>query len=469
MPQEEKDRRFLELFKKITYLQFLTDFSSMDYCYPPTFIFKRFPYKNFFKKNSADIRRGKYGLYIHFPYCAYKCIFCRQFSSAITEKALYHEYVDLIEKEIGLYAPYFRRSFLTNVYFGGGTPTLFNLEKVLKAIYNNFKIDKDFQLNIEATPDSLDRSNLVTLKKMGLTRLLIGIQSFDPRVLEAINRPTNQLAVFKKVYHLAQKANIAAVNVELIAGLPRQSMVSFIQDLKYIINLKPASIHIYMFLKTPLTVLGRKEPKFEKGDRALRDKMYDIGARILADNNYFFRGDDFSLSDKERNPQLSAAGLVKNFKGIIGLGLSAYGYIPFENLDIATLNTFDLQEYKEKLKAGYLPIKKYYKLGQEERLRKFLIRRYRYDNINAELLRKIFRAKGLTFRELVYRFKKEFSFLERMGKLKINLEHETLVFNKEGLDGFIYSKAFYSSKVLKECQQIIDSRYQDIRVNLDFL
>lgn len=446
----------IELFKKITEAHFATDYSSIDYLYPPLFIWNKVRRGSKIQNGSIFSRLlpGAYTLYAHFPFCRYKCTFCRQFSLASRERYLYRNYVDLLIKELKLYAPYFRDSQLTGIYFGGGTPTLFDLEKVLKEIYRNFKFTSPFYLNIESTPDSLDRKKLLTLKHLGLTRLLIGVQSLDPKVLKAIGRPVDQLPVFQKIYKQARAVGIPYINVELVCGLPQQIFESFIKDLKHIISLKPESIHIYPFMQTPLTILGKNKGSLKPSQVALMQKMHNEGLRILNDTGYFYRGDDFALSNTGRNPNYYPYAGFSRHMGVLAVGMSSLGFYAFPKFyKLRTFNTLNLKKYAQMISQNLFPIEKFYYLNSDETLRMSLMRAYRY----GYLLESDFKIKtGLSLEEIHSRYKKEFSFLRKIGKIRINESFSQIDFDTS--DWLIYSKIFYSPKVLKECRQIINSK-----------
>ena len=179
----------LKLFNQIINVHYSTDFSSIDRIYPPFFVWDNIE-KNNIEKYFRKMRKAcdEFDLYIHFPYCQEKCAFCRHCSSVPSNENKLIEYVWYLEKEITKYSDFFSRPRLGHIYFGGGTPTLFDLEKVMSMLREKFTILPDHQLNIESTFSYLDFDKIKKLKSLGITRLVLGAQSFDQSVLSQINR-----------------------------------------------------------------------------------------------------------------------------------------------------------------------------------------------------------------------------------------------------------------------------------------
>jgi coproporphyrinogen III oxidase-like Fe-S oxidoreductase len=453
----------IKLFEKINQMHFSTDYSSIDYLYPPSFIWKK-------TRVGGEIQKGRifkniilgsrYCLYIHFPFCHYKCAFCRQFSVPVVERRHYQNYENFLLKEIELYAPYFKHSKLTGIYLGGGTPTLFNLEKILKAVYKNFNFCSPFYLNIESTPDSLNKKKIIAFRKMGLTRLLIGVQSFDSKVLETIGRPKNQFKIFEKAYNEARQVNIPFINIELICGLPEQSQQSFLKDLNHVISLKPNSIHIYKYLQTPLTIFGKKYGPLSQSLILSAVKMYNIGRKVLEDAGYIYKGDDFALNDDARNPNYNVDNIFYKHQGQLALGISSFGYHPLFGKDsLRTFNTLNLNKYAKMISQKLLPIEKFYNFdSQGEVLRRNIIMLYRYGGFSNNQLASNRMMHGFDCKGIHSFFKKEFEFLEKNKQVKIGPQFSSINFNLK--DWLIYSKIFYSQKVLKKCEKFIRSNPQ---------
>lgn len=451
-----KDDRLIELFKKITAVHFLTDYSSIDFMYPPHFIWDEFNQEKF-SKLKKEFSSGNYALYAHFPFCQSRCKFCRQFSLAVKRKEPYEEYTDFLIRELRLYAKTINISSLLNIYFGGGTPTLFPLDRFFEALYKYTHINSIAQINVESTPESLNPMKLKSLKKWGVNRLLMGVQSLDPKVLKLINR-SQRKSHFKKMFYCAEEIGIPVVNLELVAGLPGQTLKSFLNDLKTIIELKPESIHIYGYMNTPTTIFYKEHYQKSEKEEISQDKMIAEGRRMLRDANYIYRRDDYCLDDKftSRNQAIAAPDYFRRFKvlGEISLGLSAMGSLALSNeYLLKTINTMDYRKYKKSLREGKLPIEKTFLLNKDEVSRAFVIKAYRNGFLKIK--------KESIFSE---RYKLEVDYLKRHGKVKIESLGKDIKILFSADDALIHSKIFYSPKVLKKCREIIEKQYPDINL-----
>lgn len=441
----------LKLFNQIINVHYSTDFSSIDRIYPPFFVWDNNE-KNKIEKFFRKMRKtcGEYDLYIHFPYCQEKCAFCRHCSSVPSNENKLVEYLIYLEKEITKYGDFFSRPRLGHIYFGGGTPTLLDLEKVMLMLREKFTILPNHQLNIESTFSYLDLDKIKKLKSLGITRLVLGAQSFDQSVLSQINR-TQTKEYFKQVYDWAREVGIETINVELMGGLPGQTYESFISDLEYLINLKVDSIHIYSYMQTVKTPLGKSGEN--KVDNDLKIKMIEDGEKILEKSGYHYYGDDYSRQREGRN--LSISRVNRLGVGKLALGLSAAGYIPSPKWQtLSYINTTDLVKYLELLDKNLFPVEKFYFLDKDESLRSLLISNLRM------LDRKVLDKKIVNY--LYRRFKKELGLIKKECEV-IDDEDQFLV-----KDWLVNSKYLYSKKVLKKCVKIIARDFPEVSEEIIF-
>lgn len=432
------------LFNQIINVHYSTDFSSIDRIYPPFFIWQ-VNNKNQVEKYFKKMRRvcQDFDLYIHFPYCQEKCAFCRHCSSVPANEEKYNEYLDYLEIEIIKYAKFFDKPKIGHIYFGGGTPTLFNLERVYKILQENFNLQVGYQFNIESTFSYLDQTKINNLKNLGVTRLVLGVQSFDQTVLKNVKR-TQAKEYFSQVFVWAREAGISTINVELMGGLPGQTYDSFMSDLEYLISLDCDSIHIYSYMqteKTPLGIAGNN-----RVDNDLKIKMITDGEALLEKNNYKFFGDDYSRVRQDRNLSISRIGRLG--VGKLSLGVSAVGYIPASNWEtLSYINTVNTNKYQTFLTQDLFPVEKFYFLDRDETMRSLLISNLRMldrQELSPELTNYLYRR-----------------YCKELEKIK---EACSVVDDKEKLlvrDWLVYSKYLYSKKVLKSCAKIIKQDYPD--------
>lgn len=440
MDKQEK----LDFFSKITNVHYSTDYSSIDRIYPPFFIWTENT-RNKIKKYFKKMKKGyeEFDLYIHFPYCEEKCWFCRHCSCVVEDKTQFDDYLKYLDKEINLYSQLFKKPKIGHIYLGGGTPTLFNLEKVINKLREKFKLLPSHQLNVESTFSCLNEEKIKTLKEIGVERLVLGVQSFDRQVLEKINR-TQDKKYFEEIYRITRRIGIKSINAELMGGLPGQSYKSFMSDLDYLIDLGLDSVHIYSYMQTPKTVLGKKG-EF-KVDNELKTRMIRDGEKLLEKAGYRYYGDDYSRKAEHRNQSIYRAGRIG--VGKISLGVSAVGFVPSrKGTMIVYLNNYSIENYKNMLDKNKFPVMKYYYLNEEESWRAFIINHLRMLDLN---------LFDEDFEKILYsKFKEEFNDL--LSVCRVDKKNNKLIVK----DWLVNSKFFYSPKVLNQCKKIIEKKYNE--------
>lgn len=441
----------LRLLKKIAFTDFATDYSTGGFLYPPYFIWRSV-------NNFSQIRRliarslkkspFEIAMYAHFPFCASRCSFCRFYALANRNPDNYDQVLSCMIKELGIWADLIRRSRkirgkipLQSIYLGGGTPTLFDLRKFFEAFFKNYNIQTRGQINLESTPVALDEKKLLLYKKIGVSRLLIGVQSLDPHVLKTINRFPEQSLILEKVFRQAKNIGIPNVTFELMAGLPGQSRKSFLGDLSKLIKLRPDGIHIYLFLSSPLSTLGKMGYAHDLKAR----QFFKAGVRNLKKAGYVAKGDEWILPNKEAARNFQQAFSRPN---VITIGPSANGGIRTVDANLAFCNIFDVEEYQKQIKKNNLVAASYFILkGKEELIRQRLIAKMRFRQI-----------ENLSEFKM---FKKEFDFLKKHGCIKIGKRGIKTFPGKYG-DYFLYPRLFYSPKIIKKCEKIMKTKYSSI-------
>lgn len=191
-------------------------------------------------------------LYIHIPFCKQKCFYC-DFPSYQSIDYLKKDYIDALCKEIKEKTIGYR---VISVFIGGGTPSYLEvnqIEKLLKTI-QDIKLDKDIEFTIECNPGTLDKEKLEIMKKLGVNRLSMGLQSINNSILKDIGR-IHTFEVFKENYNLARKAGFKNINVDLMFGLPNQKLKDWVNSLETIARLNPEHISSYSLIVEEGTVL----------------------------------------------------------------------------------------------------------------------------------------------------------------------------------------------------------------------
>lgn len=181
-------------------------------------------------------------IYIHVPFCERKCNYCA-FNSKVGNAAEKNFYVDALIKEINLRG---QSDEVETIYIGGGTPTtlsLSQLEEIIRAVNKNFCVDTCAEVTIEANPGTVDKDYLRGLKGLGFNRLSLGVQSFDDTLLKVLGRIHDSRAAIETV-ELATKI-FNNVSVDLMYGLPNQTMNHLRRDIEQIKNLDVQHVSIY--------------------------------------------------------------------------------------------------------------------------------------------------------------------------------------------------------------------------------
>ena len=230
----------------------------------------------------------KLGIYVHVPFCIRKCPYCDFYSEDVWDADKKARLVRALCREIDIRGAHYRRQEkrkLTSIYFGGGTPTLLDADdfsRIMEHIGTFFKITTRTEISMECNPASADVQKLEAYKKSGLNRLSIGVQSFDPAVLETLGRvhsPEEAVASVDK----ARKAGIRNISLDLMFGVPGQSFTSWIRTVEKAISLKPKHLSLYSleFMKgTPFDKALQAGKLTETAPEADR-LMYESALRLL--------------------------------------------------------------------------------------------------------------------------------------------------------------------------------------------
>jgi putative oxygen-independent coproporphyrinogen III oxidase len=201
-------------------------------------------------------------LYIHIPWCVRKCPYCDFNSHTASPVLPEDEYVDalLADLDQDLHAVYGRE--LSSIFFGGGTPSLFSahaLGRLLKGVEARIPFASDIEITLEANPGTFEQEKFVAYRKLGINRLSIGIQSFQQEKLQALGRIHNGDEAVRAA-SMARLAGFDNFNLDLMHGLPDQSLEDALSDLRQAIALKPTHLSWYQLTLEPNTVFWNQPP-----------------------------------------------------------------------------------------------------------------------------------------------------------------------------------------------------------------
>ncbi|MFG0805142.1 oxygen-independent coproporphyrinogen III oxidase [Pseudomonas fluvialis] len=323
-------------------------------------------------------------IYIHIPFCKSLCYYCacNKIITQKTHRAV--EYLDYLKREIALQAALFDRSRkLTQLHLGGGTPTYLTseqLSELMSCLREHFNLDEsdNHEFSIEVDPRTIDTARIAELRSQGFNRLSFGVQDFDEKVQAAVNRLQSEQQVYDLVA-AARAAKFKSVSVDLIYGLPLQTVASFDTTLSKIIALRPDRIAAYSYAHLPELVRAQRLIRREDmppPERKLELLELTI-ARLTAAGYVYIGMDHFALPDDELVIAREKGTLQRNFQGysthaqcdLIGLGVSSIGMVA----DSYSQSVKELSQYYARIDQGLLPVHRGYRLNDDDRLRREVI------------------------------------------------------------------------------------------------
>ncbi|MFK5922659.1 MAG: oxygen-independent coproporphyrinogen III oxidase [Verrucomicrobiota bacterium] len=327
-------------------------------------------------------------LYFHLPFCESLCWFCGCTTVITTVQDKSRVYLDYLEKEMDLMGEKIHADRqVAQLHLGGGTPTFLTAEEILrlgKMVQSRFKIRPDLEAGVEVDPRRLTEEKVQALAEVGFNRASMGVQDNDPRVQEAIHR-IQPFAMTAQTVQWVRDYGFESVNIDLIYGLPHQTVKSFEKTLDEVLSLQPDRFAVFSYAHVPwikpaqkiLTddILPSAEVKLE---------LLKLTIEKLNANGYRYIGmDHFSREDDELTVAQQEKTLQRNFQGYStkgGVDIYSYGMSSISQAeDIYWQNKKELPDYYADLDAGRLPLSKAYILTAEDSIRRQTIMRLMCD------------------------------------------------------------------------------------------
>ena len=243
------------------------------------------------------------GLYVHVPFCKTKCPYC-DFNTYQGIENLIEPFLPALMTEIECWGQTLARPLVKSVFFGGGTPSYLPqgyIEQILAAIQSSFQIRPGAEISIEANPGDLDAEACAGILKQGVNRLSIGVQSLDNGLLNLLGR-RHQASEAIEAFQAARQAGFDNVNLDLMYGLPNQSLEQWQQTLTSLIDLAPEHISLYALTIEEGTPMRKwaSEGSIPEPDSDLAADMYQYARESLADAGYHhYEISNWSLPDRE--------------------------------------------------------------------------------------------------------------------------------------------------------------------------
>ena len=365
------------------------------------------------------------GIYVHIPFCIKKCSYC-DFISYSNQYEKQEEYINKLITEIEDNKNLLQSNEITTIYFGGGTPSSIKpefIEKVLKKIFESGKIKKsqEIEITIEVNPGTVNKDNLHMYKSCGINRLSIGLQSGKDEILKKIGR-IHKYEQFLNTYNWAIESGFKNINVDLMLGLPGQTILDLKDSLEKVTNLMPNPTHISVY--SLIIENGTEiEKNIAKGELVLPDEeeernQYHYTKNFLELKGYkHYEISNFAKIDFESKHNLNCWEQMQ----YIGFGLAAHSYIN----GIRYSNTCDLSEYLSKQSKTIKNIEE--KQNNEDMEKEYMLLGLRkIEGISINKFKEKFKENP------IYIFRKELEKLVKENLIEVDLDCIRLT--SKGLD-----------------------------------
>lgn len=323
-------------------------------------------------------------LYVHIPFCRHVCYYCACNKIITRNTAQAAEYLDYLQLDIARQARHVeRRRKVVQLHFGGGTPTFISKDeqtRLLGMLQTHFQFarDDEGEFSIEIDPRTVDHDYLAHLRTLGFNRLSFGVQDFDPEVQKAVNRvqPLYEVAA---VMQSGRDLGYHSISVDLIYGLPLQTVAKFRQTLREIIQLAPDRIAVFNYAHMPQLFGAQKQIDADTlPDAATKLAILETTIAMLCDAGYVFIGlDHFAKPDDSLVRHQQAGTLYRNFQGystfsqcdLLGFGISAISML--ENS--YSQHQKARSKYYAALDDGGLPVERGVRLSADDHIRGYAI------------------------------------------------------------------------------------------------
>lgn len=391
-------------------------------------------YREVITASNEDLLPKPLSLYIHLPFCNTVCFYCACNKIITANRSRAAPYLEDLFKEIKMQGPLFDTDRLVNqLHWGGGTPTFISHDEMtalMAVIRQNFNLldDDSGEYSIEIDPREVKTETISLLRNLGFNRMSIGVQDFNPDVQKAVNRNQSYEQTLN-VFNEARKYGFHSINLDLIYGLPKQTVNSFSDTINKIIKISPDRIAIYNYAHLPK--LFKTQKQISDSELPSPDEKLEIlGKSIesLKAAGYVYIGmDHFAKPDDELAIAQRKGNLYRNFQGystnancdVIGFGVTAISKIS----NSYSQNVRSLEDYHSEIEKNKVPLLRGYKLSNDDELRR-------------EVITQLICHFQLTFNEIedLYKIKFDDYFAKELLILNDMQKDELLVITDESIE-----------------------------------
>ena len=369
------------------------------------------------------------GLYHHIPFCRKRCHFC--YFRVYTDKNAdeIKDYLDCTMRELEMLA---KKPLLTGrkphfVYFGGGTPSYLSAKQLIELTDRMKTIlpwDEAEEVAFECEPGTLNSGKLAAIKEIGVTRISLGIENFDDRILEINGRAHRSKEVWR-AYERAQAEEFDQINIDLIAGMLEETEENWQKNIEEVLKLSPDSITIYQ-MEIPYNTTIYKEMK---ADRALVAPVADWETKRrwvkeafaeLESNGYTISSGYTAVKNPEKTKFIYRDALWGG-ADLVGLGVASFSHVQ----GVHYQNLTEIDDYTKAVESGEMPIKRAFRTNEEERMIRELILQMKLGHVEANYFQQKF---GVNILE---KFSSQLDELTREGLLDVM--EGSIVLKRDGL------------------------------------
>ena len=354
-----------------TALQFSTTYDARDYT-------------GWVEQSNNDPIPSPLSLYFHIPFCNTICYYCGCSKIVTKDPGKAKSYLALLLREVKLQGQLFDRDRkVTQMHWGGGTPTFLQdheIQSILDAAADNFNMvsEDEGEYSIEVDPRTVSADRIVRLREMGFNRISFGVQDFDAQVQIAVNRVQDNEHIIANI-NAARECGFHSINIDLMYGLPKQTLSSFADTLDYTIDANPDRLAIYSYAHMPdLFKPQRRIDENDLPEPAEKLDMLQLSIERLQNAGYVYIGmDHFAKADDDLVKAQQNGTLQRNFQGysthadcdIVAMGITAISQIG----DSYSQNVKTIEDYESCLLQDQVPIYRGIELEPDDLLRREVI------------------------------------------------------------------------------------------------
>ena len=293
------------------------------------------------------------GLYVHIPFCMRKCRYCDFLSFECRDEKALHEYAEALLREINVRYEQWPYKVVDSIYIGGGTPSILpaeDMKRIMDGIRNDFTITDDCEITIEVNPATVDEHKLETYLEAGINRISIGVQSFDNSILNLLGRVHDKNDAMNAI-RMAKKAGFRNLNVDMMFGIPGQTMKMWRDSLRQCIFLRPEHISLYSLQieeGTPFYSMMEKGTLESVPDSTDRTMYHDALDMLTHAGYHHYEISNAALPGFESQHNLK----YWSYEEYLGIGPGASSFIGGKRFK----NTSSVLEYLKFIKAGQAPV-----------------------------------------------------------------------------------------------------------------